>query len=146
MVDALVFPAALLLFCITDALGNWLRADNVMIDGKSQKIGKCTFRVFNHECFGLQLTGKQISFLERDYRNRLAHNALIEAGAVLAPTDAIPVFDFKSEIEARISIFSFHALVLKACERFPRERIKDWERQHWINFVKRLRRDRARTV
>ena len=78
------FPAALLLFCITDALGNWLRTDKVMIDGRSQKIGNCPFRVFNHECFGLQLTGKEISFLEKYYRNRLAHNALIEVGATLS--------------------------------------------------------------
>lgn len=55
------------------------------------------------------------------------------------PTDAIPVFIFKSEIEAQINILSFHALVLEACRRFPKERLKDWERQYWINFVKRLR-------
>jgi hypothetical protein len=49
------FPATLLLFCITNALGVYMAGESVTIAGRAQRITvKEPFRIFNHELFGLR--------------------------------------------------------------------------------------------
>jgi len=71
------YPATLLLFCVVNALGNYLRGDHVVIDGKAEEITKGEpFRVLNHPLFGLKLHREQIKQVELAYRNPLAHKAI----------------------------------------------------------------------
>jgi hypothetical protein len=75
------------------------------------------------------LTAKEIDLLQDSYRNKLAHNAIIKVGVSLAAAEGEP-FVFKSEKEAQVNVFAFHALVRNAWQRFPKERIEKWARQH----------------
>jgi hypothetical protein len=119
-------PATILLFCIVNALGVCLSGDTVTIDGRSQKIKEREpFRILNHECFGLGLSQKEIKLLEHSYRNRLAHNAIIDIGSFLLPQSDNPPFLFKSG-QVGIRVFSFHKLVAQAYSQFPKERIESW--------------------
>jgi hypothetical protein len=126
------YPAALLLFCVTNALGVYLRGDNIQIDGRTQTIPRGEpFRVLNHPIFGLDLKGAQVDLLEECYRNKLAHNAIIEVGAVLihAPGQLSRPFIFTSNQVQVINLDSFHRLVAAAWEKFPRNRIEAWAKQ-----------------
>jgi hypothetical protein len=92
------YPATLLLLCVVNALGTYLTGDDAMIDGKLVRITRGEpFRVLNHDCFGLNLSGKEIKLLEGSYRNRLAHNAIIERGSSMAPSNEEPPFVFQSD-------------------------------------------------
>jgi hypothetical protein len=79
---SLGYPATLLLFCVTNALGVYLAGERVTMGGRSQRITEHEpFRVLNHDCFGrLALNDKQIKRLEKVYRNAFA---IIDLGAVL---------------------------------------------------------------
>jgi len=124
------YPATLLLFCVTNALGVYLAGESVTVGQHSQQIReKKPFRVFNHECFGLALDEEEIRRLEVAYRNRLAHNAFIDIGAGLVADPSGPPFAFTPD-QIKINVVSFHALVTKAWERFPRERIEAWAKRH----------------
>jgi hypothetical protein len=123
------YPATLLLLCAVNALGTYLIGDSIVIDGKPQKITRGEpFRVLNHAVVGLALTGKEIKLIEDSYRNRLAHNAIIETGSFLLPSDDEPSFIFESGLVG-IRVFSFYRLVLQAWQRFPKDRIQAWEQQ-----------------
>jgi hypothetical protein len=86
------------------------------------------FRVLNHECFGLGLSSQQIKLLEQSFRNRLAHNAIIDVGSFLLPLSGDPPFAFESG-RVGIKVFSFHELVARAYSRFPKERIESWAKR-----------------
>jgi hypothetical protein len=123
------YPATLLLLCVINALGVWLDGDNVTIDGRLEKITEGEpFRVLNHDCFGLELSGQEIKLLKQSYRNRLAHNAIIDVGSFLLPREDDPPFVFESE-GVGIKVFSFYKLVVRAYSRFPKERIHSWANQ-----------------
>lgn len=123
------YPATLLLFCVINALGICLHGDSVTIDGRLQTITPGEpFRILNHECFGLGLSHKEIKLLEESYRNRLAHNAIIDVGSFLLPRSDDPPFVFESG-QVGIKVFSFHQLVVRAYSRFPKERIESWAKQ-----------------
>ena len=111
-------PAALLLFCIINALGTYLVGDEISLDGKKQKITRGEpFRVLNHPTFGLSLTNRQIKDLEHWYRNRLAHNAIIESNvSLLAQRDGQPFLFSKDSVEADVP--GLHRLVEAAWNRF----------------------------
>lgn len=97
------------------------------MDGKFCKITDGEpFRVLNHELFGLNLEGKTIKLLELSYRNRLSHNAHIERGAILYPSDEEPAFVAIPD-GVGIRVFSFHRLVTAAWSKLPKERIRGWE-------------------
>lgn len=126
------YPAALLLFCVTNALGVYLCGDNIRIDGRTQTITRGQpFRVLNHSIFGLDLKSAQVKLLEECYRNRLAHNAIIEIGAVLihAPGQLSRPFAFASNQLQIINLDSFYRLVNLAWKKFPRSRIETWAKQ-----------------
>ena len=81
------FPSTLMMLCLIDAFGTYLRGEEVVIDGKGQKITRGEpFRVLNHALFGLKLTSRQIKTIEQSYRNRLAHNAMIDTNSWLIPS------------------------------------------------------------
>lgn len=122
------YPATLLLLCVTNALGSYLSGEAVTIEGKSQKITQGEpFRVLNHQLFGLQLTHKQIKLIEHSYRNRLSHNAIIERGSFLLPTQAGAPFIFSGKgMLTRVG--SLYQLVSEVWARFPKEQITLWER------------------
>jgi hypothetical protein len=125
------YPATLLLFCVANALGVYLSGESVTIAGRPQKITDGEpFRVLNHECFGLGLDHEQIKRLERVYRNALAHNAIIDLGAILVAHVDGPVFRFRPNGNVRINLQSFHKLVAEAWRQFPKERIKSWAERH----------------
>jgi hypothetical protein len=136
------YPATLLLFCVTNALGVYLASDAVMIDGRPHKLSRGPFRVLNHQCFGLSLTGKQIDQLADSYRNRLAHNAIIEFGSCLVrgPHDGAP-FIFTSPTSVGINVISFYGLVSTAWERFPKDRIKSWADQYSKSKLERMMKE-----
>jgi len=121
------YAGALLLFCIVDSFGVYLRHDIVQIDGRKEKITKGEpFRVFNHTIFGLALTGSQIKLIEHSYRNQLAHNASLKSGAFLIQTANPPPCPFilgSNAIQVIIDVDSFHNLVSVAWGRFPGGRI-----------------------
>ena len=126
------YPAALLLFCVTNAFGVYLCGDNIQIDGRNRTITpREPFQVLNHAIFGLDLRGTQIKLLEQCYRNKLAHNAIIELGAVLihAPGQLPHPFSFAANQVQVINLHSFHRLVATAWEKFPRDRIHTWSKQ-----------------
>lgn len=126
------YPAALLLFCVTNALGVYLYGDNIQIDGRTQTITRGEpFRVLNHSIFGLDLKSAQVKLLEQCYRNTLAHSAIIELGAVLihAPDQLMRPFTFASNKVQVIHLDSFHELVTTAWRKFPRNRIDTWAKQ-----------------
>ena len=120
------YPATLLLFCAVNAMGVCLAGETVTIDGDPQRIAtKQPFRIFNHECFGLELSELQIKRLEASFRNRLAHNAIIDLGSCLDPSSDEPPFVFNAATVS-IRVFSFHNRGVQAYSRFPKERIHAW--------------------
>ena len=121
--ECLGCPAALLVFCATNALGTYLQGEAVNIDGKQVRITSGEpFRVFNYPLFGLDLSGTEIRRLARSFRHRLSHNAIIDPDSILiARPRAEPfVFDSKS---VSISVPDFYGMVCKAWEDFPRSKI-----------------------
>jgi hypothetical protein len=122
------YTATLLLFCVVNALGTYLVGDKVVIEGKDQRITEGEpFRILNHTCFGLSLSHREIKQLEQSYRNALAHNAMIEAGALLFAIDGAAPFEFKSGA-VWIRLLSFQSRVAEARGRFPKDRIQVWEK------------------
>jgi hypothetical protein len=118
------YPAALLLLCIVNALGTYLRGEEVVIEGKKQQItrGK-PFRALNHLLFRQDLTRAQIDRIEAAFRNPLAHNALIHIGAGLTPAEAGLPFEFSNN-EVWISVPMLHKIVTDAWEHFDKSKIK----------------------
>jgi len=122
------YPSVLLLLCVTNALGSYLKSETVIIANRPQRITRGEpFRVFNHGCFDLDMTQKQIKQIEDYYRNRLAHTAVIKAGAFLLPSDDDPAFVFQTENGMAIRVFSFYRSVARACSRIPVSQIQAWE-------------------
>jgi hypothetical protein len=118
------YPAALVLLCVVNALGTYLRNETVTIEGKSQRITKGDpFRVLNHPLFAQNLRMTQIKRIEDAYRNRLAHNGFIAPGhgLTLAPTDA--PFDFRDDA-VWISLGALYAAVVHAWSNFDKAKIK----------------------
>jgi hypothetical protein len=111
------YPATLLLFCVVDAIGRYLALD------KRNNIPKREpFFVLNHSYFGLTLTSDQIKRLEWWYRNGLAHNAALPPGTGLTGEDGAP-FEFATNSDPVIRVFSFQRLVRAAWEAFDRSLI-----------------------
>jgi len=112
------YPATVLLFCVVNAIGGYLALN------KRNKIPKGEpFFVFNHVCFGLTLTQKQIKRLEWWYRNGLAHNAVLPPGTCLS-AEAGEAFDFAANGDPiKIRVFPFHELVKRAWEKFDKKQI-----------------------
>ena len=128
------YPATLLLFCVINILGVFLRGETVTIEGRDQKITRGEpFRVLNHPIFGLNLTSKQIKILEQSYRNALAHEGIIEWGAFLIQTPTGQSrqnpFTFATNKVQIIDVDSLHQLVMKAWNQFDKTRIKTWANQ-----------------
>jgi hypothetical protein len=124
------YPAALLMLCLIDAFGTFLRGDEVVIDGKKQRITQGEpFRVLNHALFALELTTAQIKKIEKSYRNRLAHNAMIDTGSWLIPDSGPAPFIFEDD-QVGILVFTLHKLLEEAWQKFDKSRIK--------SFVERL--------
>ncbi len=120
------YPATLLLLYVVNALGICLDGESVPIDGHSQRItGSEPFLVLNHECFALGLNLQQIKLLERSYRNRLAHSAIIDVVSFSLPLRDDPPFVFGSGLVG-IKVFSFYEHVARAYSQFPKERIHSW--------------------
>lgn len=100
------YPATLLLLCIVNALGVYLKGENVQIDGKDRKITKGEpFYVLNHSSLGLdkQLTQDQLKYVEQAFRNRLAHNGMLAPGCYLNAEEDSDAIVFKgATVEVRL--------------------------------------------
>jgi hypothetical protein len=123
------YPATLLLLSIINAFGSYLTGETVAIEGKSQKITKGEpFRILNHNLLGLRLSHRQIKLIEHSYRNRLSHNAIIERGSFLLPTQTGSPFVFSGDLTL-IRVASLFDLVSKAWAQFPKGQIALWEQR-----------------
>jgi hypothetical protein len=70
------YPSAILLLCIVDSMGT-------LIEGGGDDVGK-HFQILNNpEFYNLQFTGKELKLLEKEYRNKLTHNAYMRPGIML---------------------------------------------------------------
>ncbi len=119
------YPAVLLLLCIVDALGTYLRNEEVIIAGRKQQITHGTpFRVLNHPLFTQDLTQAQIDRIAEASRNRLAHNALIDVGVVLTPVETASAFNFSNNNDVCISVPTLYAVVADAWSHFDKTKIK----------------------
>jgi len=117
------YPATLLLFCVVNAFGNFLRNEDVIIEGKKQRItGGEPFRVLNHLILKQALTHKQIKDIEHAYRNPLAHSALLLPQVGLTPDPSAPAIAFKKG-EVWISVPRLYELVAAAWAVFDRSTI-----------------------
>jgi hypothetical protein len=81
------YPAALLLFSATDAIGRGLLRAN---KGSAARLD-----VLARPPFNLPLNAAQIALLRRAHRNPLTHNAQLGMGAVLGPDRVGPPFEFQ---------------------------------------------------
>jgi hypothetical protein len=81
------YPAALLLFSATDAIGRGLLPAITGNDARLDVLAKPPFN--------LALTAEQVTLLRRAYRNPLSHNAQLGTGAVLGPDRSGPPFEFQ---------------------------------------------------
>jgi hypothetical protein len=118
------FPAALLLLCLVNVLGTYLRDELVNIDGKAQPITRGTpFRVLNHPLFAQNLSKNEIRTVEEAYRNALAHEALMWPGHWLTPIPKAPPFGFQGG-QVSISVPALYAAVESAWKNFDRTKIK----------------------
>jgi hypothetical protein len=100
------YPAALLLPCATDAIGNG-------IPSSRRGVGYSRLRVLNHPHFGLALKERpQITRLWTWYRNRLVHHAQLFRGVELTDETQGDPFAFKRDSSVpRIRVPVFYALV-----------------------------------
>jgi hypothetical protein len=120
------FPSTLLMLCLIDAFGTYLRGDEVVIEGKHHKITLSEpFRALNHPLFALNLTSRQIKIIEKAYRNRLAHNAMIDTNSWLIPGTGEAPFLFKDD-QVGILVFRLYELLEAAWKIFDRSRIKSF--------------------
>ncbi len=104
------YPAVLLLFCIIDALGNWLGQGRNTLSGASLVVPG--------------LTPKQIKDLKNWYRNLPAHQAIIMPGALLSddPNGSAVEFGLNGE-PTHIRLIPFCRAVRSAWESFPRDAV-----------------------
>jgi hypothetical protein len=118
------YPAALLLLCTINALGTYLRNEDVTINGRNQTITAGEpFRVLNHPLLNQNLSDEQIKRIEKAFRNPLAHNALIASGVGLTPAEASSPFKFPNK-EVWISVPTLYELVAHAWAHFDKTKIK----------------------
>jgi hypothetical protein len=139
-------PAALLLLCVVNALGTYLRDEIVNIGGKVQPITKREpFRVLNHPLLGQNLSTAQIKRVEHAYRNALAHEALMWPGHWLTPAPAIPPFGFQGE-QISISVPSLYAAVERAWRNFDKSKIKGSIEKFRLAGIEKFRVRKPRPV
>jgi len=118
------YPAALLLLCVVNALGTYMRNEPVRIDGKEQLItGGEPFRVLDHALFGQTLSHKQIKIIEKAYRNLLAHNAMLAPNAWLLPGKGDPIFVFNGE-SVNVYIVSLFEMVNQSWQNLDKSKIR----------------------
>src|SRR5712692_1182262 len=118
------YPSALLLLCVVNAIGTYLRNEPVLINGRRQLITRGEpFRVLNHEILKQTLTQGQIKTVEKAYRNLLAHNAMLAPDSWLLPGKGSTVFVFQN---GRVGIYvvSLFEMVLHAWGAFDKSKIK----------------------
>jgi hypothetical protein len=118
------YPAVLLLLCVVNALGTYLRNESVTINGRHQTITKGEpFRVLNHPLLKQQLSDAQIKRVEKAFRNPLAHNALIAVGVGLTPAKTGSPFEFSGN-EVWISVPALYEIAADAWTHFDKAKIK----------------------
>jgi hypothetical protein len=104
------YPAILLLFCIIDALGNYVG------HAKNTLRGSCLVVP--------GVTQEQIKHLKNWYRNLPAHQAIIMPGTQLSPDPAGAPIEFNSNGEpTHIRVIPFCRAVRSAWETFDRKAI-----------------------
>ena len=85
------YPAALILFCLVDAMGGNLKREE-----KHKLRYKGDFQMFCHPALGLNLSDprEQIPKLANWYRNKLAHGALLAPNTLLRGEENSEPFSF----------------------------------------------------
>jgi hypothetical protein len=97
------YPAAVMMFCITDTIGSFHRGDpnfSASVDGKAVPIRKQGFQhfyVLNSDYYGQDLTAAAIKRLYANFRDLLVHNSALAPEHYLVSQadvfDAFPVGD-----------------------------------------------------
>lgn len=106
------YPAALLLFCVIDALGASLTTGNEH------------FMVLKQSPFNCKLDNQQVKSLEKWYRNPLAHNAMIAPGVCLSPEDGADPFHFDRNEPVLIRVTALYNLVNTAWRQVDKSTLR----------------------
>jgi len=130
------YPAALLMLCIVNALGTYLRNEQVTIEGTRQRITEGEpFRVLNHDVFNQNMTNDQIKIIEHTYRNLLSHNAMLAPNSWLVPGTADRAFVFGND-NAIIDVQKLQELVSRAWTKLDKTKIKNAVEKGYIPIPK----------
>lgn len=90
------YPAAVMMFCIADAIGSFHRANksfSALVDGKTVMIrqkGFQHFYVLNSDYYQQSLSGVAIKRLYENFRNLLVHNAALASEHILISLPKLP--------------------------------------------------------
>jgi hypothetical protein len=114
------YSAALLLFCVVDAIGHCLRPGNE------------PFRVLSADPFNLKLGIEEIKKIENWYRNPLVHNAIIAPKVWLTLDDTGDPIDVGSNVTIRVK--PLYAVVRKAWDKLDKTRLDPLKRIHPRQF------------
>jgi len=94
------YPAALILFCLVDAMG-----ENLKREEKHKLRYQREFRMFCHPALGLKLSDNQIEKLAEWYRHKLAHLALLAPNSLLRAEENSEPFSFSEESGEPTAVF-----------------------------------------
>ncbi len=121
------YPAAVLLFCIVDAIGSYLKNNtslDIVINKKSEIIDGTDnhFRVLNSKYFSQNLSGEHICNIYQ-YRNNLVHNlAMPEQYILQVGKENEPAFPFQSRKKGGrfpfVNLLPFYMITEKAVNLF----------------------------
>jgi hypothetical protein len=106
--------AAVLLFCVVDAIGHCLRPGNE------------PFRILSADPFSLKLGIEEIKQIENWYRNPLVHNAIIAPKVWLTPDDTGDPIEVGSNVTIRVK--PLYAVVRKAWDKLDKTRLDPLKR------------------
>ncbi len=118
------YPSALLMLCLINAFGCFLRNESVVIDSRTQRITKGEpFRVLNHQLFNCGLSNEQIKAVEHRYRNLLSHNAMLAPNSWLVPGSGQRALSF-SDKTVVIDVHKLYNLVKTAWQQLDKAKIQ----------------------
>jgi hypothetical protein len=120
---SLGFPAALLLFSVTDAIGSYLRGseETFLVDGARKPIKRNDFQhffVLNGENYYQQtLSHSEIKYLYDKYRSFLVHHAIFAPEGFLAMSASPDLFPRQAG-QLGVNLTAFYNRSIDVSERF----------------------------
>jgi hypothetical protein len=117
------FPAALLLFSVTDAIGSYLRGseETFLVDGVRKQIKRNDFQhffVLNGESYYRQtLSHSEIKYLYDKYRSFLVHHAIFAPAGFLEMSASPELFPRQAG-QLGVNLTAFYNRSIDVSERF----------------------------